>query len=1010
MTPIQKKHEETGGESGFLGKSTTGETTTPDGQGIYQEFERGIIYYHADFGACVMGSQVVAKWKSDSVNNAFVSDGRTTIQNYLGFPIQDTVNTTRGEVCYFERGMIVCQGALFNSFVVYGSIYIAYRRHNDVVGWMGYPRSDEQAGANGGRASFFEQGDIYWHPDTGAFEVHGGIREKYNQLGASGSILGYPTSDENAVLANGSEAGRSNSFQGGVIFWSGATGAFEMHGALLHGYLHQYNGPAGELGFPLSDEQRSPNDVFRFNNFQHGVLAFDMRNGTTRKVSNLKLVVTRLETDEDDDDLLVRASASITAGGREIHRSDKQFGEYTNTGTKTLAEHEGLMGNFPVRDGHALLTVTMKAWDVDGGFNFDDDIIGEFTKRFGIETLWDATLPDLNGNTLQTWHNGPDGRFKAEFRLEPDGFVTNPFNSEQFRRDLFWNIHNPCIPVLDFDTYAATFSDVEADDGPVFHPFNHIFYQAAYKKSAKTGTCFGMCLEAVYALKGRSASRQPIGQYVYDEQRKKDINIKFGYQMGGSQINFLLRKFKAGELWDPVLNFHRSRDLFFSGNYATLCLSKDFSIAGGHAVLPYKWDDSNPREWKIYVANPNSPFNENSDNNFRDAVISIDPVNNQFTYQHEAAKTWKGGKGLGNGGRMFCFPYSELSTEPRTPFWEALLTLLTGGIYIILAGDAEISQVTDNTSNQHFNIDGSANANSLTRIKNLMEVEALGMPRDPLISTEHFFRNINPALFMSRQKSHQVFYYKANTEPGDMYHRSRSRSRARRFNSSERLNQVAVMTQSQAFAQNVNPENVTLQFSQNPELIQSLRDTRILEIVRNKSLVFDISAKTEGEYVWAFATGKSKVILSTQCSKGPADQVTLDSINQAGQAFTYKMNGTATEKKIKVSVLSYDNKIRYELSDIALSPGETFTVQHNNACRELIMNSSAVNIQFNLDLYLNHSLQPALSKTNVPMEAGKTMLLEPENWADVELMLPEAGIKLDVFDHLGGTLLQTKIM
>ena len=70
-----------------------------------------------------------------------------------------------------------------------------------------------------GRFNHFEQGSIYWTPETGAHDVRGPIRDKWEELGWETGFLGYPTSDQRKhgdVL--------SNEFEGGSIVWSAANG------------------------------------------------------------------------------------------------------------------------------------------------------------------------------------------------------------------------------------------------------------------------------------------------------------------------------------------------------------------------------------------------------------------------------------------------------------------------------------------------------------------------------------------------------------------------------------------------------------------------------------------------------------------------------------------------------------------------------------------------------------------------------------------------------------------
>src|SRR4051794_3436629 len=55
---------------------------------------------------------------------------------------------------------------------------------------------------SGGAVRHYVGGDIYWHPNTGAFEVHGGILAQYLASGGPGQDLtgrrplGYPVSHE----------------------------------------------------------------------------------------------------------------------------------------------------------------------------------------------------------------------------------------------------------------------------------------------------------------------------------------------------------------------------------------------------------------------------------------------------------------------------------------------------------------------------------------------------------------------------------------------------------------------------------------------------------------------------------------------------------------------------------------------------------------------------------------------------------------------------------------------
>jgi len=90
-------------------------------------------------------------------------------------------------------------------------------------GFLGTPTIDESTTPDGvGRFRHYQHGSIYWSPDTGAHEVHGLIRQKWESLGWERSYLGYPMTDE-IDTCNG--AGRVSKFQGGELIWHRASNA-----------------------------------------------------------------------------------------------------------------------------------------------------------------------------------------------------------------------------------------------------------------------------------------------------------------------------------------------------------------------------------------------------------------------------------------------------------------------------------------------------------------------------------------------------------------------------------------------------------------------------------------------------------------------------------------------------------------------------------------------------------------------------------------------------------------
>lgn len=187
---ITAKYGALGGAGGWLGAATVPVTVCPDGVGYFRHYKGGSIYWHPATGAHEVHGLIRAKWAALGWERSF-----------LGYPVTDE---TEGR---------------------------------------------DQAGK--GRYNHFQRGSIYWHPDTAACELHGAIRQKYFMLGAEGSFLGYPTTDETGTPDG---VGRFNHFQAGSIYWTPRTGAHEVHG-LIRGFWAAHGWERNpELGYPLTDE------------------------------------------------------------------------------------------------------------------------------------------------------------------------------------------------------------------------------------------------------------------------------------------------------------------------------------------------------------------------------------------------------------------------------------------------------------------------------------------------------------------------------------------------------------------------------------------------------------------------------------------------------------------------------------------------------------------------------------------------------------------------------------
>ncbi|HTL34327.1 MAG TPA: C39 family peptidase [Kofleriaceae bacterium] len=151
-----------------------------------------------------------------------------------------------------------------------GEIDKRYQAFGGCSGFLGTALTDEMTTPDGvGKYNVFVGGSIYWSPSTGAFEVHGAIRDKWRDLGWEAGALGYPTSNETKTPDN---VGRFSVFQRGSIYWTPVTGAHEVRGAIRDKYM-QTGWESGPLGYPVSDEYAVAGG--RKSDFEHGSITWD---------------------------------------------------------------------------------------------------------------------------------------------------------------------------------------------------------------------------------------------------------------------------------------------------------------------------------------------------------------------------------------------------------------------------------------------------------------------------------------------------------------------------------------------------------------------------------------------------------------------------------------------------------------------------------------------------------------------------------------------------------------
>lgn len=259
---ILARYESLGGAAGFLGQPLTRELATPNRYGRYNVFQGGSIYWTPALGAWEVHGRIRDRWSALGFENGL-----------LGFPASNENPLRGGSFGLFERGSVYWSPAT-DAHEVHGDIRAAYGRAGWEVGPLGYPTTDElrtpfRTGAYNG----FQRGSIYWSPATGAHEVRGAIRDRWVALGLENGLLGFPASDENRLRGGAYEL-----FERGSVYWSPTTGAHEVHGLIRDAYGR--NGwEAGRLGYPTSDEVRTPLKPGALNHFTGGSIYWSPNTG-----------------------------------------------------------------------------------------------------------------------------------------------------------------------------------------------------------------------------------------------------------------------------------------------------------------------------------------------------------------------------------------------------------------------------------------------------------------------------------------------------------------------------------------------------------------------------------------------------------------------------------------------------------------------------------------------------------------------------------------------------------
>jgi hypothetical protein len=749
--PIGEHWTELGG-AGHLGQPVTGYRPLPgaDPRAGYQVFEQGAVFASTDRGAVVLSRDLTAAWEAQATRS---HPAGGTVQGYLGAPVEPAGPGSAS--ASFQRGMVFrsAPAALPESaagFAVVGEIHACYARAAHSFE-LGAPIENEQALPDGGLRQRFEKGEICWRADVGAHAVYTYIWDWWGPNGPA-NPLGYPKSDIDAFVDTYetddgpvARTWHSCQFEHGTIYWMrGSEQAYVVGGEILKAYENDFGGPKGKLGRPRGDQTPTPTSGGTYQDFEKGVVVWhppghQYEGARMFRSAQLRFTGFRLRDENDgplggDLDLWVRAVAerASTPGGQGVNLMNRKYpedGDYDSSDhTFDEAQVVDLAG--PLR-GSDEFQIMFAGYDADdtsaddrmGAVNFglvhppwnDDPYNWDVRPAFSVDNLWGLEDPQAD-------HQQHHFIVTLNITEKPEDYDPDL----AFRQQWWWRVNNFITSRLSLEQYAATFADVGSSSSwwhinpldYVDEGFEALYYHLFYKSICEPGNCFGMSLEAIYAMKGLSMFTEPIyrlghpqpdsaGSHAGEPDPTDDadligqFNLKHGYQLGHAVVGWFLRQFGQGLTHNPKEVFKRSKEAYERGDRPILNFSKSFKTKA-HTVLPTDWvggDDSpdTPFEhWgEMWIADPKHEWERDGTPDSPDRFKVI--IHNDNTFEYDGR--WQGGTLLGD--RMFYIPWDLVSRVPTLPSWHVLMEL-EKGLLAFVVGDGIAEQITDGAGRTLF--------------------------------------------------------------------------------------------------------------------------------------------------------------------------------------------------------------------------------------------------------------------------------------------------------------------
>jgi len=245
--------------------------------------DKPVIFWTPDTGAWVVRGAINAAWDrlggSTGVLGVPVSDesfdGDVVSQKFSGgqitFDARTKTFTTEPADLAAQLADVVIPGDAGSA------INTAFRASGGSAGPLGARQGDQFTIPPDGVGQAFAGGKIFYSPATGAHAVSGAILEKYESVGGPTGDLGLPNAAESDGGVPDSRVSSFAAEDKPVIFWTQDHGAVVVRGAMKAAW-DKLGGASGALGVPESDQSTAGDKTTQ--QFSGGTLSWDAKSNT----------------------------------------------------------------------------------------------------------------------------------------------------------------------------------------------------------------------------------------------------------------------------------------------------------------------------------------------------------------------------------------------------------------------------------------------------------------------------------------------------------------------------------------------------------------------------------------------------------------------------------------------------------------------------------------------------------------------------------------------------------